>query len=62
MAALAVLKGASPVAWRHVNLTGSFDFTTTSASTDLDAPAARYDDPEIWRRSQQDQDGEDSGS
>jgi len=51
------LKGVSPVAWRHVNLTGSFDFSATAAPIDLDALAARYADPEIWRRSVQEEDG-----
>jgi len=56
------LKGVSPVAWRHVNLTGSFDFSATASPIDLDALAARFADPEIWRRSVQEEDGEEPES
>lgn len=37
-----ILKGVSPVAWRHVNLTGTFDFSATASPLDLDALTARY--------------------
>ncbi len=53
--AFATLRGVSPVAWRHVHLTGSFDFSATSAAIDLEALAARYSDPDIWRRSLQEE-------
>jgi len=56
------LRGVSPVAWRHVNLTGSFDFSVTASSIDLETLAARYADPEIWRRSWQEEDGEEPES
>jgi len=56
------LKGVSPVAWRHVNLTGSFDFSATASPIDLDALTARYADPEIWCRSLQEEDGEEPES
>ncbi len=56
--AIAVLGGVSPVAWRHVHLTGTFDFSTTAAPIDLVAVAARYSDPDIWRRSLQEGEGE----
>jgi len=52
----------SPVAWRHVNLTGSFDFSATASPIDLDALTARYADPEIWCRSLQEEDGEEPES
>jgi hypothetical protein len=52
------LKGVAPVAWRHVNLTGTFDFSATASPIDLEALAARYNDPEIWRRSLQEEGGE----
>jgi len=57
-ATLTVLKKVSPVAWRHVNLTGAFDFTGTPSSIDLDALMTRYSDPELWKRSLQEQDVE----
>jgi hypothetical protein len=56
--AFALLKCVSPVAWRHINLTGTFDFTATGSPIDLDALAARYSDPEFWRRSLQEEDDE----
>lgn len=60
--AFALLKGVSPVAWRHVNLTGTFDFSAAAAPIDLAALAARYSDPEIWRRSAQEEEGEGPGA
>lgn len=47
-AAISVLRGVSPVAWRHINLIGKFDFTTNTFIVDLDDLAARFSDPEIW--------------
>ena len=44
------IKGVSPVAWQHVNLFGTIEFSQTPLSTDLDALAARYDDPDYWNR------------
>jgi len=60
--AVALLTGVSQVAWRHINLTGTFDFSASAVPIDLDALAARYSDPEIWRRSLQEEDGEDPDS
>jgi hypothetical protein len=51
-----ILKGVSPVAWRSVNLTGSFDFSESSPPIDVEALAARFSDPEFWRRSLQEED------
>jgi len=45
-------------AWRHVNLTGTFDFTARGSPIDLDALVARYNDPEFWHRSLQEADEE----
>lgn len=56
--ALTVLKRTSPVAWRNVNLTGTFDFTAIGAPIDLDALAARYSAPDFWRRSLQEAEDE----
>ena len=60
--AVAMLTGMSPVAWRHINLTGAFDFSATASPIDLDALTARYADPEIWCRSLQEEDGEEPES
>ncbi len=57
--ALSILRGISPVAWRHVHLIGAFDFTAASTRVDIVALAARYDDPDFWRRSLQEGDDED---
>jgi hypothetical protein len=48
----------SLVAWRHVNLTGSFDFSATPTPIDLEALAARYSDPDFWHQSLQEADGD----
>ncbi len=57
--AIKILKGISPVAWRNVNLIGNFDFTTGNSPVDIEALAARYENPDFWRRSMQegDEDG-----
>ena len=49
-AAMDIIKGVSPVAWQHVNLFGTIEFSQTPLSIDLDALAARYDDPDYWNR------------
>ena len=48
--AVEVLRGVSPVAWRHVNLIGKFEFTVDASFIDLDALAARYADPGYWSK------------
>lgn len=48
--AITVLRGVSPVAWRHVNLIGKFEFTADASFIDLDVLAARYADPGYWRK------------
>jgi hypothetical protein len=37
-------------AWQHVHLIGAFDFEKTESQIDIDALAARYDDPDFWNR------------
>jgi hypothetical protein len=49
-AAAAVVKSTSPNAWAHVHLIGAFDFEKTGAGIDIDALAARYNDPVFWNR------------
>ncbi len=60
--AITILRSISPVAWQHVNLIGTFDFTTPSVPVDITALAARYNDPDFWRRSLQEGDDEDPES
>ncbi len=50
-----ILSGVSPVpvAWRHVNLIGKFEFSPAESQVDIDALAARYDDPLCWKNAQQ---------
>lgn len=54
--AIKILKGVSPVAWRNFNLTGNFDFTTGASPVDIEALAVRYENPDFWRRSMQEED------
>ena len=58
--AITLLKGVLPPAWRYVNLTGDFDFTTGTPPVDIKAPPARYENRDIWRRSMQEGDKDDS--
>jgi hypothetical protein len=48
--AVATLAGVSPVAWRHVNLIGKFEFTAEAPQVDIDALAARYAEPGYWNK------------
>jgi len=41
-----------------VTLIGAFDFTGVAAAVDIAALAARYDEPDFWRRSLQEEDDE----
>jgi len=49
--AIEIIKCTSPVAWQNVNLIGKFEFTEENAKVDIKALAARYDDPDFWRKS-----------
>ncbi len=46
--AMALIRGISPVAWQHVNLFGTFEFSPAESTVDLDVLAARYSDPGYW--------------
>jgi TnpA family transposase len=46
--ALSQLQGISPVAWQHINMYGSFEFSPSTSKIDIDALVARYSDPEYW--------------
>lgn len=48
--AVEALSGISPIAWRHVNLVGRFDFTSDATDIDIDALVAPFFDPEYWRK------------
>jgi TnpA family transposase len=56
--AIKILKGISPVAWRNINLIGSFDFTTSSTPVDIEALADRYQDQDFWHRSMTEAEGD----
>lgn len=58
MDAIKILTGISPVAWRNVHLIGAFDFTPARSPFDIEALAARFSDPEFWRRSMREEDDE----
>jgi TnpA family transposase len=45
-----IVKEISPVAWQHVHLIGAFNFEQAESHIDIDALAARYDDPDFWNR------------
>ena len=45
-----IVKEISPNAWQNVHLIGAFNFEPTEWHIDIDALAARYDDPEFWNR------------
>ena len=47
---MAIIRGISPVAWPHVNLFGTFEFSPAESTVDLDALAARYSDPGYWSK------------
>jgi hypothetical protein len=47
---MTIIRGISPVAWQHVNLFGTFEFSPTESTVDLDALAARYSEPGYWNQ------------
>ena len=53
--AIDILKGTSPVAWQHVNLFGRFEFNKTAGTVDIDALVRRFDQPESWLGTLQEQ-------
>ena len=58
--AAAVIGKISPVAWQHVNLFGTFEFSDEEFSVDMEALAAKYYDSNFWRRAMQDSEGGES--
>ena len=53
--ALAIIKDISPVAWQHINLFGTFEFSPSTAKVDIDALIVRYADPTCWHKAIQDE-------
>lgn len=51
--AIAFIQGMSSVAWQHVNMFGSFEFSDDEQSIDLEALAARYADSVFWSNATQ---------
>ena len=49
--AIQFLKNVSPVAWRNINLIGNMDFTGEPSIVNIEALAARFNDPNFWRKS-----------
>lgn len=49
MEAIAALEGISPVAWRHINLIGRFEFAPDAPYIDIDALVARLANVERWQ-------------
>jgi TnpA family transposase len=48
--AVAFIRGMSPVAWQHVNLFGSFEFSDEDPGIDMLALAAPYADSAFWNQ------------
>jgi hypothetical protein len=48
--AVAFIRGMSPVAWQHVNLFGSFEFSDDEPNIDIQALAAKYADSTFWHK------------
>lgn len=48
--ALGIIQGISPVAWQHVNLYGTFEFSLNMPKVDIDAMVARFADPTYWSK------------
>ena len=51
--AIAFIQGMSPVAWQHVNMFGSFEFSNEAPDIDMAALAARYADSVFWNNATQ---------
>ena len=50
------LAGVSPVAWQHVNLFGAIEFSRNRGPINLGEMAARYADPDCWRKAFEEED------
>lgn len=45
-----IIKDVSPVAWKNVNMFGSFEFNPSTSKIDIDALVARFADPTFWSK------------
>jgi len=43
-----LMRRISPIAWQHINLFGTFEFSPNSSKLDIDALVAIYSDPTYW--------------
>ena len=59
LVALNIIQSISLIAWRHVNLVGKFEFSPSTFQVDIEALAARYDDPVYWSKTLQEQSEDD---
>jgi len=46
--AIELMRRISPIAWQHINMLGTFEFTPSTSGLDIDALAALYLDPTNW--------------
>jgi TnpA family transposase len=46
--AIEMMRRISPVAWQHINLFGTFEFTPSGSKLDIEALAELYLDPAYW--------------
>lgn len=53
--AIELMRRISPIAWQHINLFGTFEFTPSSSKLDIDALAALYLEPTYWLNTLKDQ-------
>ena len=45
---MAIIRGMSPVAWQHINLFGTFEFSPELSKINIDELVARYADQSYW--------------
>ena len=48
--AMDFIRNMSPVAWQHINLFGTFEFSPAESKIDIDAIVAQYADSEHWNK------------
>ena len=56
-----IIKDISPVAWQHINLFGTFEFSPSTSNVDIEALVVRYADPTYWHKAIQDETESDLG-
>lgn len=54
-AAIELMRRISPIAWQHINLFGTFEFSPNTTKLDIDALVAMYSNPEHWLNTLKDQ-------